>query len=68
MMGVMQCVMRLVLLMHDVAMRWRCQTADSISMMVDTVRTVSDRISYCDDEPMLNVVVIRQLVVENNVS
>jgi len=37
-------------------------------MMVDTVRVVSDRVSYYDDEPMLNVVVIRQLVAENNVS
>ena len=37
-------------------------------MMVDTVRAVSDRVNYCDDEPMLNVGVIRQLVAENNVS
>jgi len=37
-------------------------------MMVDTVRAVSDRVNYVDDEPMLNVVVIRQLVAENNVS
>jgi len=37
-------------------------------MMVDTIRTVSDRVSYCDDEPTLNVVVVRQLVAENNVS
>ena len=44
------------------------QTADSISMMLDAIRTVSDRVSYCDDEPTLNVVVIRQLVAENNVS
>jgi len=44
------------------------QTADSISMLTDTVRCVSDRVNYCDDEPMLNVVVIRQLVAENNVS
>jgi len=36
-------------------------------MMVDTIRAVSDRVSYCDDEPTLNVVVIRQLVAENNV-
>jgi len=36
-------------------------------MMVDTTRTVSDRVNYCDDEPTLNVVVIRQLVTENNV-
>jgi len=52
---------------------WLCkyfdvwQTADSISMIVDTIRTVSDRVNYCDDEPTLNVVVIRQLVAENNV-
>jgi len=37
-------------------------------MMVDTIRTVSDRVSYCDDEPTLNIVVVRQLVAENNVS
>jgi len=36
-------------------------------MIVDTIRTVSDRVNYCDDEPTLNVVVIRQLVAENNV-
>ena len=43
------------------------KTADSISMITDTIRTVSDRVNYCDDEPTLNVVVIRQLVTENNV-
>ena len=37
-------------------------------MIVDTIRTVNDRVSYCDDEPTLNVVVIRQLVAENNAS
>jgi len=36
-------------------------------MIVDTIRTVSDRVNYCDDESTLNVVVIRQLVAENNV-
>jgi len=43
------------------------KTADSISMMVDTIRSVNDRVSYGDDEPTLNVVVIRQLVAENSV-
>jgi len=37
-------------------------------MVVDTIRTVNDRVSYCDDEPTLNVIVICQLVAENNVT
>jgi len=36
-------------------------------MMTDTIRAVSDRVNYSDDEPSLNVNVIRQLVADNNV-
>lgn len=37
-------------------------------MLLETTRNLSDKVSYNDDEPTLNVKIVRQLIAENDVS
>lgn len=51
---------------HDLSFV-RVQAAENLSMLLETTRSLNDKVSYSDDEPTLNVKIIRQLIAENTV-